>query len=106
MLPIFERIYKFIFAKKDFNYKIGDVVFLFPNKKSSERTKTILKVYGKNGFIFCEIDNICFENEKPSIKLLSRQYLLKFDREKGKLDKKLWLGWIPLEEINWIKKTK
>ena len=104
MLSIFKQVYEYIFPKKTFQHKIGDVIFAFPNNKSSKKTRAVLKIYGNNGFIVCDIEKGGIYKEKPSLKLLSRQHFVKFNREKKKLDKKLWLGWIPLEEIRWSKR--
>jgi len=106
MLPIFKQIYNYIFARKEFDHKIGDVVFLFPSKKCSKKTKTILKIYGRSGFIVCEKDKWNIKTTKSSVKLLSRQHILKFDKQKKKMGRKFWLGWIPLEEISWEKREK
>lgn len=106
MLSIFDRIYNWFFSKRTFDHKIGEVVYASPTKKASEKTKAILKIYGRNGFIVCEVDKGGFKKTKPSVKLLSRQHFLKYNKEKGKMDRKFWMGWILLDEIVWEKIEK
>ena len=106
VLPVFKQIYEFIFPKKEFDYKVGEVAFFFPSSKASRKTKAILKIYGKSGFIVCKVATYGIERNKPSVKLLSRQMVLKYSRPKEKNNKKIWAGWIPLDEIDWIKKDK
>jgi hypothetical protein len=63
-------------------------------------------MHGKNGFIVCDTRFYPVNPKKKAIKLISRQYIRKFNREEGKIKKKVWVGWIPIEEISWIKKQK
>ena len=104
MISTFKQFYESLFVKKTFEHKIGDVIFAKPNRKSSEKTRAVIKLYGNSGFIVCETNRGCLYREKASVKLLSRQHILKFNKKKGKIGRKVWLGWIPLEEITWIKK--
>ena len=103
---IFDQIFKFIFPENKPKFKIGDVVFLYPNQRSSQKTKAIIKIYGKNGFIVCDGNAYSTSNNKIGLRLISRQYIKKFSRKDMKIKKKIWVGWIPIEEVSWRKKEK
>ena len=106
MISIFDQLYNLIFPKNKTDFKLGDVIYLHPNRESSQKTRIIIKVYGKNGFIVCDTNFYPINRKKKAIKLISRQYIRKFSRKEGKIKKKVWVGWLPVEEIEWIKKQK
>ena len=106
MLSVFGQLYKKFFKKNKLDFKMGDVIYAFPNQGTSKKTRAIIKIYGKNGFIVCDTSFHPTLHRKKAIKLISRQYVRKFNREEKKLKKKIWVGWIPVEEISWTKREK
>jgi|TARA_R100000315_G_C5099911_1_gene57282 hypothetical protein len=106
MLSVFNQLYKKFFKKNKVDFKMGDVIYAHPNQETSQKTRAIIKIYGKNGFIVCDTNCHTINHKKRSIKLISRQYVKKFNRKEQKLKKKVWVGWIPIEEISWTKKEK
>jgi hypothetical protein len=106
VLSIFDKLYDLIFPKNKMDFKMGDVVFLFAKKESSQKTRAVIKLYGKQGFIVCDTNFYPINRKKKAIKLISRQYIKKYNRRERKMKKKIWVGWIPIEEISWIKKQK
>ena len=108
MLSIFDKFYDLIFPKNKnkVDLKLGDVIYLLPNKKSSQKTRAVIKIYGKSGFIVCDTNSHFSCRKKRAMKLVTRGYIKKFNREDQKIKKKIWVGWIPLEEVSWTKKQK
>ena len=106
MLSIFDQLYNLIFPKDKIEFKMGEVIYLLPNRESSQKTRIIIKMHGKNGFIVCDTRFYPVNRKKKAIKLISRQHTRKFSRRDGKIKRKIWVGWVPIEEISWIKKQK
>ena len=108
MLSIFDQLYNFIFPKNKnkLDFKLGDVIYLFARNDASQKTRAIIKIYGKQGFIVCDSNFYPINRKKKAIKLISRQYRRKYNRREQKIKKQIWVGWIPIEEVSWIKKQK
>lgn len=104
---IFDYVKKLIYGTNlhEFKFKTGDIIYIYPNQKSSQRTKAIIKIYGKKGFVVCDnsVGQINFSG-RPAIKLISRKFIKKFCREDKKIKKKIWIGNIPVEEFYWVQK--
>tara|TARA_R110002012_G_scaffold298190_1_gene496490 strand:+ start:428 stop:763 length:336 start_codon:yes stop_codon:yes gene_type:complete len=106
MLSIFDQLYNFIFPKSKVDFKLGDVIYLFAKKGASQKTRTIVKIYGKQGFIVCDSNFYPVNRKRRAIKVISRQYRKKYSRQDRKIKKQVWVGWIPVEEVSWIRKQK
>jgi len=104
---IFDYVKKLIFGQNSHEFKTGDVIFLYSNRKSSQRTKAIIKIYGKKGFVVCD-GSITSNNfsGRPGVRMLSRQYIKKFCKRSQKVTKKVWIGYMPLDEFSWIERKR
>lgn len=87
--------------------KTGDLVYIYTNRKSSQRTRAIIKIYGKKGFIVSDnsVGRLNYSG-KPAIKLISRNFIKKYCREDKKIKRKIWVGLVPVEEISWVQKNR
>jgi hypothetical protein len=104
---IFDYVKKLIYGQNNYNLKTGDLIYIYPNQKSSQRTRAIIKVYGKKGFVVSDngIGNINY-SEKPTIKLISRNFIKKYCKENKKIKRKVWVGRIPVNEFSWVVKNR
>jgi len=104
---IFDYVKKLIYGQNPYNFKTGDLIYIYPNQKSSLRTKAIIKIYGRRGFIVSDnAVGTINSSGNPSIKLISRNFIRKFCREEKKIKKKVWIGRIPVDEFSWIVKNR
>ena len=85
MLSIFDQLYNFIFPKNKnkLDFKLGDVIYLFARNDASQKTRAIIKIYGKQGFIVCDSNFYPINRKKKAIKLISRQYRRKYNLKLG-----------------------
>ena len=104
---IFDYVKKLIYGPSPYDLKTGDLIYVYPNRKSTQRTRAIIKIYGKRGFVVSD-NGLGSANytEKPTVKLISRNFIKKYCREDRKIKKKVWIGRIPVEEFSWIVKNR
>ena len=102
---IFDYVKNIFYGQNPQKLKTGDMVYIYSNRKSSQRTRAIIKIYGKRGFVVSDnsVGSLNYSG-KPAVKLISRNFIRKFCREDKKIKRKIWVGLVPVEEISWVQK--
>jgi len=103
----FDYVKNLFDGKNPHKLRTGDLVYLYKTRKSSSRTRAIIKIYGRKGFIVSDnsVGRLNYSG-KPAIKLISRNFIKKYCREDKTIKKKIWVGLVPVEEITWVQKNR
>ena len=107
MKYVFDYVKNFFYGQNPHKLKTGELIYIYANQKSSRRTRAIIKIYGRKGFIVSDnsVGRLNYSG-RPAVKLISRNFIKKFCREDKRIKKKIWVGLVPVEEISWVQKNR